>query len=253
MNSRASLLLATALLAAGCTFYTQDAEKSETRNWPAAQAGAIAASIDYGAIAVTGQAGSEVTAVITRRCRGTVPQDAALHLKEVAVTDSLSGGTLYLSEESPRPNYRNWAADIALSVPAATALDINASNGAVTLTNTKGTVNINAANGAVLTTAHQGNLVAYATNGAINADISRVDASGSISLHSVDGAVTLSLPANASVEFNARSGNGAVNVEGLSGVRYTLDDSSSKSGTLGTGLAKVEVSSDNGSVTIRAR
>jgi hypothetical protein len=253
VNSRVFFLLVALLLVAGCAFYTQEAEESETRTWPVAKVGAIDASVENGAFTVTAQACTSVTAVIARRCRGTVRQDAAIHLKEAIVSDSSSGGTLYLNQASPRPNYRNHAANINISAPAATAVEVDADNGAVTLVNIEGAANVTAANGAVVTTAHQGSLMVYAVNGAIRADISRITKQDAVSLHSLNGAVTLSLPADASVVFDARSGNGTVQIEGFSSVSYTQDESGYKAGSIGTGRAAVEVSSDNGPVTIRAR
>lgn len=252
MNCRVSFLLA-ALLVAGCAFYGQWAEEPKTKTWPAAHVRALDVDLEDGAVTVTGRGDTAVTAVILRRCKGTVQKEAAYHLKDITVTDSTAGETLFLREHSPTPNYRYSAANIDISAPAATVLDISTSDGTVTLSDTRGSAQVTAANGAITATEHQGSLVAYAVNGAIRADFARLTREGNVSLHSQNGAVTLSLPAMASVAFVARSGNGTVQVEGFSNVHYTRDESGYKTGSIGAGSAKVDVSSDNGAVIIRAR
>lgn len=275
-----------ALLAAAC-FYIP-AEQTETREWPSSGITRIDAGTENGAITVRARADTGIKALITRSCRGADRADAEKHLADILVTDSTHGGTLFLRADLPNVSARSYGAEFDIVAPAATALDLETSNGAVRIVgmnadvtartsngamevaNSVGAINLNTSNGAVTLTStvgaavvvttngrvtaapHEGSIDARTTNGAVDCDLARFDTTDAATLRSDNGRVTVSLPAGVSVSFDAATSNGSVRVEGFS-VNYTLDDAAHKRGTIGTGRATLTIDTSNGDVTIRPR
>jgi hypothetical protein len=286
MTNRYRLLLLAVLLAAAC--YYVPAEQTETREWSSTGITRIVAGTENGAISVSARADTGIQALITRSCRGADREDAEKHLADIVITDSTHGGTLFLQADMPNWNARSYGADFDIAAPAATALDLttsngavrivgivaditartsngameaancagaismSTSNGAVTLTSTTGAAVIVTTNGRVTAAPHQGSIDARTTNGAMDCDLARFDTTDAATLHSSNGRVTVSLPADASVSFDAASSNGRVRVEGFS-VNYTLNDVAHRRGTIGSGRATLNITTSNGDVTIRPR
>ena len=72
-------------------------------------------------------------------------------------------------------------------------------------------------------------------------------------LTNVNGDVLLSVPADVSATFSARTTNGSVNVEGFASPTYTTDETTHKAGTLGAGAATITLTTTNGNLTLRVR
>jgi hypothetical protein len=286
MNCRALVVFLAVLLAAGC--YFTRAEQTETRTWPSTGITGFNAHTENGAVTVNARADTGITALITRSCLGSNHDDAVTHIADIRVTDSTRNGTVFLVAEMPHTSTRNYECEYDISTPAATALiletsngavgvtgitgDVTArtSNGAVSVTNTAGAIDLQTSNGAVTLTGtagpatiitssgritaapHRGYINAQTSNGAIDCDLARFDTTDAAVLYTSNGRVTVSLPADASVTFDAKTSNGTIRISGFT-ANFTLDDAGHKHGTIGTGRATLTITTSNGDVTVRPR
>jgi DUF4097 and DUF4098 domain-containing protein YvlB len=83
-------------------------------------------------------------------------------------------------------------------------------NGALTITGVSGEVKACSVNGAVKADGLTGDTRLSTVNGRVEASFDRVDASKTIELHSVNGAVVVSLPNEASADLAASTVHGAI-------------------------------------------
>ncbi len=256
MNRYLTLLLLGALFAAGCVVaFNVQADRPETKTWPASAITAIDVRADNGAITVRATADTLVTVTVTKSCKGTSQSDADAHLADIKTGDSISGTTLYLWGKIPTSNSRSYNTAYAISAPAACKLYVETANGAVNLDSMAGAAVVVAANGAVATVAHSASISVEASNGAINCDAAALPAGDVAALHSSNGRVTLLLPDNASLAFDIITSNGVANVAGFAKVSYTREEARHKTGTIGAGLGigTATLRSENGNVTIEAK
>lgn len=251
MANRTLLVLLSVLLAAGC-FYTHEAESSETRSWPAGGLTAINVDTEGGSVTVTAWSDTTISARIIRFCRGTDSADAARHLADMTTFDSVSSGALNLRAEMPQVSTRNYSVSYELSAPARTDLRLQTTGGAISLNNTDGNAMLVTTGGAITASPHAGTIAASTTGGAIAVDLARFDTTDTAALHTTGGAVTLSLPADASFHFDATTSGSNVDVSDFNPT-YTVNQSTHKVGTVGTGRAGVTISTTGGSVRIKKR
>ncbi len=253
MNRYLTVLVLGALLVAGCVLYNVQADLPETKSGPAIGISAVDVRVDNGAILVRAGQDSVLSYTVTKSCKGTSQADAEAHLADIKTGDTLSGSTLYLWGKVPMPNNRSYNTKYDVTVPAATQLRVETTNGAVDLDSMAGAAEVAATNGAVRTTAHAGSISIEATNGAIDCDVAAFGVGNTAALHSANGRVTIYLPADASFAFNITTSNGKANVEGFSGASYSTNEAKHKVGIIGAGTAAVTLRSENGNVTIQAR
>jgi len=253
LNRNLTVLLPGALLIAGCVVYNVQADRPETKTWPATGITGIDIRADNGAISVRAGADTLVSATVTRSCKGSNQADAEAHLADITTGDSMSGTGLYLWGKVPAPNTRSYNTKYDVSAPAACALNIQTSNGAVFLDSMTGAAAVNAANGAVSTVAHSGSISVEAANGAIDCDMAALDTAEAADLHSSNGRITIYLPAASSFAFDITTANGVATVTGFAGVNYSVNEAKHKVGIVGTGTAAVTLRSENGNVTIQAK
>jgi hypothetical protein len=253
MNRYLTLLVLGGLFVAGCVLYNVQADLPETKSGPAIGITAVDVRADNGAILVRAGQDSVLSYTVTKSCKGTSQADAEAHLADIKTGDSLSGSTLYLWGKVPLPNNRSYNTKYDVTVPAATQLYVETTNGAVDLDSMAGAAEVVATNGAVRTTAHSGSISIEATNGAIDCDMAAFGVGNTAALHSANGRVTIYLPADASFAFDITTSNGKANVTGFSSAQYSTNDASHKVGTVGAGTAAVTLRSENGNVNIQAR
>jgi hypothetical protein len=246
-------LLLGALLVITCVVYNFQADQPETKTGPAVGITAIDIQADNGAITVRAGNDSVISYTVTKSCRGTSQADAENHLADITTGDSLSGTTLYLWGNVPQPNTRSYNTKYEAAVPAAARLHIETANGAVTLDSMAGAAVVVAANGAVGTVAHSGGISVEAANGAIDCDVATLGTGEAAALHSSNGRVTLYLPADASIAFDITTSNGKANVDGFTGVNYSVNETKHKTGIIGTGTSAVTLRSENGNVNLQAK
>jgi hypothetical protein len=137
-----------------------------------------------------------------------------------------------------------------LKVPATLAnLKLNGMNSNLSVEGIRGNVDLNTMNGRIDAASLSGNANLDTMNGPITASFDRVGGSQRISLDSMNGSCTVHLPDNASARIDASTMNGHTQ----SDLPITIERSSRRSlrGSIGTGEARIELDSMNGSLHIK--
>lgn len=145
----------------------------------------------------------------------------------------------------------HWRVDYTLMVPKRASLDkIGLVNGTVNVESAAGEVNASSVNGRIKVRNLSGPADLSGVNGTISAVYDDSDISQPISLKTVNGAISLSLPANPNIALSARTLNGGISCDfpiaiNAGYVGHSLD------GKLGRGGAAVHLNTVNGSISIR--
>jgi hypothetical protein len=280
-------LLPIAMLFVGCA-NVNTAGVEDNRNWSSTNVALFRAETENGAITINTWTNPEIAAKITKSCRGSSESEAGSHLKDIVVTESTVGDVLFLRADVPSSNSRSYTCEFAVSVPTNMSqrlftkngavkiggiigdINIETTNGAVTITNTIGAITLQTSNGAVTlnnnagpasvvtsngrvsVTSHQGSIIVNSSNGVIDCDLSRFDLSDVAVLRTSHGRVSVTLPADVSVAFDASTDHGSVEVRDFP-VNYTLSDPTHKRGTISSGLAALTIETTSGNVVISRR
>lgn len=136
-----------------------------------------------------------------------------------------------------------------LMVPAGASLDkIQVVNANINVTGLKGSVNLDAVNGSIEAEGLAGPTEIETVNGSIKVSYASLAARPAISLDTVNGSCTLTLPADAAFELDADSVNGNIRCD----FPITLEKSGRHElrGSVNGGGPKVEMESVNGGLSI---
>ena len=134
-------------------------------------------------------------------------------------------------------------------VPAGALLAAKTVNGGVTVRDLDARVDVHTVNGGVeLATQATGS--AHTVNGSISATIGRADWEDTLELKTVNGSITLGLPASADARVTASTVNGRI----TSDLPLTVEELSRRTlkGTLGSGGRHLSLGTVNGSITLKA-
>jgi hypothetical protein len=277
MTRSLSLLVLAAILMAGSSclvdYRDYELELQETRSWLAAGVSEFSAETGNGAVTVTVPAGVPplwVSAEVTRSCTGKDSADAAANIDRIVVTDETTETSVSLRADIPNDPKRDHGASFDVTMPTGIAVDLKTANGEVNVVGTMSDVEVKTTNGGIMTdetlgrltlhstngdvtvTDHQGSAEAGTSNGDIDCSLELPEPTQSADLETTNGQVTLTLPADAAVTFDARTTNGSVTVQGFADVDYTTNEPTHKAGTIGGGGAEVDISTSNGNVTVKA-
>lgn len=142
----------------------------------------------------------------------------------------------------------NMDVSYRVHVPRHVALDVESSNGAITVTGTQGNAHLETSNGRITVAGLAGSLQAETSNGAIDAELTDL-ASGDLSLESSNGGIAVRLPRDARLSIDAATSNGSVRsdlpVEGGKPGKSRLK------GDINGGGSRLFIRTSNGSVAIR--
>ncbi len=180
--------------------------------------------------------------------------------------------------------YGSAAADIAITAPAGTYVDINTSNGAVELRGMNGSGVMNTSNGKIVLMDVKGEYNGTTSNGAIeigtmegtclistsNGSVDLWDVKGEVDIESSNGEIWFSGEITDGSRSRLVTSNGKVDVELLGTPGVNLDAKTSNGmvtcelevtatltredhlvGTIGTGNAELYIRTSNGDVTVR--
>jgi len=226
-----------------------NASETATVLLPAGGVSALVAVSANGSIAVRGEAGLQTASVtMTKHSRGQTLKEAQDRLGRIRVQADLSGSELraaYRATEQDDDVRRLSGVDFDILVPAGCRVSVDTSNGEVEVAAIRGTILLHSSNGAVDVRQCAGSLSAETSNGRIDvadfdgdvrADTSNgevwidgvtgaVDAETSNGgvhyagrppsntanrLHTSNGSITASVPADASIRFEARVSSGRI-------------------------------------------
>jgi DUF4097 and DUF4098 domain-containing protein YvlB len=178
-------------------------------------------------------------------------------LDEVKVEIDAKPDRLVIHTKYPKEK-KHWngsqgSVDYVLTVPKTVRLEaITTVNGDVVVTGISGNITASTVNGSVRVKGSAGDLTLSSVNGAIDAAPASVTSDRSVALSTVNGGVTLTLPAQADAKVSANTVNGGVHSDHPQlTVKKGWPVGSSLNGTVGSGSAKVKASAVNGGVRIK--
>lgn len=236
------------------------APRHETWNWSGTLAAGRTLEIHgvNGDIDAEPSAGDRVEVVADKRGRRDDP--STVRIEVVEDSDGITICAVYPGQGSPctgRGKGAFWrkdndvSVDFRVRVPAGVTLAAGTVNGGVTTRSLGGPVRARTVNGACdIETSRSGE--ATTVNGSVRATLGKVASSDRLEFSSVNGSITLTLPAGLDAELEGNTVNGSiqadfpVTVSGKWGPR-------SMRGTLGRGGARLSASTVNGSIRLVQR
>ncbi len=133
-----------------------------------------------GSIDVGQQSRSDVE--LTAEIRATTPE----RLEQVTIqADRDEQGTLVVKTNWPDKRKSREGCSFTIALPDAQGVDLQSSNGSLTVTNLAGGMQLKTSNGSIKAESHRGKVVAETSNGSIKVR----DASGDVDLHSSNGKI----------------------------------------------------------------
>lgn len=229
-----------------------DVQETETFSFELNKNGRISLSNINGDVQITGGSGNNVE--ITADKRADDEEDMAkLSIKVKAEPDSIRIETVHGKSESRWFGSDSGTVTYTLKVPAYTNLDtISTVNGNVTVEGVAGAVNVESVNGELDLQNLAGDVDLETTNGGIEASFDSLEGSQRISADTVNGRITLNLPANASARLSAETLNGGINAEDF-GLEVDSGGFVGKdlNGNIGSGEARIDLDTVNGGIRVR--
>lgn len=224
------------------------ATRQEEATFAVGDSAVIDADTSNGQIIVRGVEGTqEVHVVATLRTRGDTQEEAEERLDKIAYHVTQNGQTVrlqYKSNEQQR-DVRRWSGvDFEVTVPLATRVNADTSNGAITIETVSGRLDLDTSNGAIAVLEVTGNVVADTSNGAISmwevtGDVHADTSNGRIDLERIVGAV------------RADTSNGAIELEAIEG-EVSADTSNGNIHYEGVPVGQNNhLRTSNGSITVR--
>lgn len=233
----------------GGRYNDRDETFCEVRELKEAGAGRLEANTSNGSIAVTGSSRRDVS-VQARIMASARSMEAARDIaRNVQVT--LENGRLRATGPSIERN-QSWWVSYRAEVPSAYDLNLDTSNGSVNITGVRGTIMAESSNGSLRLTDLGGRVDARTSNGSVHVQAggSRWEGDG-LTVITSNGSARLDLPSSYNADLIVGTNNGSLNVDfpvtvqGRIGRRLET--------TLGSGGARLEVRTSNGSVRVGRR
>lgn len=245
-----SIILATALLAAGNLFASVTEE--ETFSYNLTDGGRFSISNVNGSIVITGAQGDSVEIVAIKKA------DTQEELDKIEIEISASADEITVETELGNSNKwfsrttNSGSVNYEVIVPVNTVLDcVDTVNGGVNISGVSGKVVAESVNGGVDVSDLDGDASLSTVNGSIEAEFARLEGSQRVKAETVNGRVTIKLPDSADVEVSADTLNGSIN-----GRDFGLETDkgfvgSDLNGKIGNGSARLNIDTVNGSIRIR--
>jgi Putative adhesin len=216
--------------------------------------------INGGIIADATGGEAEVTAV--KRARNSDP--ATVEIKAVEHAGGVTVCAIYPGRWGGRGNSCEPGGDgggsmrnndvqveFTVKVPAGVKLKARTVNGAVRVGEVESDVDAASVNGSINVSA-TGLVKAETVNGSIEASMGRADWTGSLDFETVNGSITLDLPADLSADVEAETVNGRIDVDFPLGGNVHRTKRELR-GTIGGGGRSLDLETVNGSISVRKR
>ena len=251
MASR-SFILAASLLASAAV--VADVTDEETFTYTLESGGRLSLENVNGSISIVGGSGDQVEITAFKRA----DNQEALDGIEILIDATPSR----ISIDTDLPESRGWwggdnngaRVSYELSVPANTELDgISSVNGGIDISGVFGAIKAETVNGSIDVEDASSDLRAETVNGGIDVRFSSVTGDQRIDADTVNGKISLTLPANADASVSVDTVNGGIN-----GGDFDLEVEKgfvgkSMEGDIGGGSARITANTVNGGVKIRKR
>jgi len=244
--------LVTALLATGSLLAS--ATEEETFSFKLNDGGRFSISNVNGSMVVTGGAGDSVEIIATKKADNQNDLDK-IEIKisnspdEIVVKTDLgeSGHWFSHGNNSGSVNYE-------VIVPVNTRLDsVETVNGGVNISGVSGKVVAESVNGDLEISDLAGDVDLSTVNGGIDAGFAMLGEQQRVKVETVNGRVTVYLPADASVEVNADTLNGGINATDFGLETDKGFVGSDLNGKIGSGSARLNIDTVNGAIKIRKK
>ena len=243
-------VFAVALLATGSLFASVTEE--ETFSFTLDEGGRFSISNVNGSITVTGVSGNSVEIIAIKKA------DNQKELDEIEIEISHSASEIEVETELGDSdgwfrNNNSGQVRYEIVVPGFTELDsVETVNGDVTVSGVSGNVTAESVNGDLDISDLVGDVSLSTVNGSVNAAFAQCEGEQSIKTETVNGRVTISLPESSDVQITADTLNGGIN-----GRDFGLETDkgfvgSDLNGKIGSGSARLNIDTVNGSIKIRS-
>ena len=242
-------LAALALIAAGTHLPLHAALSEELhKTYPIEASGRISLNNVNGPVHISGWDRNEVQVDAVKR--GSTQK--ALDNATIAIDSAAS--SISIRTKYPESNHHRDSASVeyTLRVPRHARLSaVETVNGSVEINGVTGDVKISSVNGRVKAENLTGEARLSTVNGAVNASFDKLEGTPSISLHTVNGNISLAIPETSNAEFSASTLRGGISSDfGNSPARRGHGIGGSVSGRIGNGGAHIKLNSVNGVIHI---
>lgn len=225
--------------------------KEETYTFKINDGGNLSVSNVNGSITVSGSNTDEIEVLATKSADNQKGLDK-IEIKINQRADSVEIET----DLSSSKRWFGWGGDdgqvtYEITVPAGLELDsIETVNGSVNISGVSGDVHAESVNGTLDLEDLAGDVQMETVNGSINASFAKLDGQQRVKGSTVNGRMTLRLPADADVEVNADTLNGSINANdfGLEADKGFVG--SDLNANIGNGSARLNLDTVNGSIKI---
>ena len=243
-----SFVFVMALLASGSL--SASVTEEETFSYTLNDGGRFSISNVNGSITITGERGDNVEIVATKKADNQEDLDKieieiSHSASEIVVDTELGDSNSWFSHDN------SGAVKYVISVPAGTVLDsVETVNGGVNISGVSGKVVAESVNGGLDIRDLASDAKLSTVNGSIDAEFVKLEGQQSVKAETVNGRVSVTLPADADVEVSADTLNGGIN-----GRDFGLETDkgfvgSDLNGKIGSGSARLNIDTVNGSVKI---
>jgi len=228
-------------------------EQESNESWDALQLSKVVVRNMKGDVSVSAGNDSLVSARVTRYCTGNDSTDALANIGRIEVSTEVEDRTLTIEVEIPEADPRVFGADVEVTVPALTAVDLQTTDGNIELDRINARMIANTTRGDVTTHGVRGHLSAFSSGGNLDIDVADLTTYFELSLASANGTVMVYLPDNSSTTFTAHATGGRATVTGFSDIHFSVDEENEKVGIIGSGAALLNATATGGNVAIRAK
>jgi len=241
-----------ALLATGSLLASVTAE--ETFSFKLNDGGRFSISNVNGSITVTGGAGDSVEIIATKKADNQQDLDK-IEIKvsnspeEISVETDLGSSNRWFSHGN-----NSGSVKYEVIVPVGTLLDsVETVNGGVNISGVGGKVVAESVNGDLEISDLRGDVNLSTVNGGIEAGFETLGEQQRVKVETVNGRVTIYLPADANVEINADTLNGGINAGDFGLETDKGFVGSDLNGRIGDGSARLNIDTVNGAIKIRKK
>jgi len=245
-------------------------EESESKVFSTSNIRRVNVNTKNGAIETRAWNDDSIHATFEKWATGDDVDEAEDNLDDIKVSINRNSGTGVLDIEIRYPVFesRNRGCNVLLRLPASIVLDLetsngaitildseedlecHSSNGAITIQNTMGYAELKTSNGVITVTDHHGELNGKTSNGLISADIV-LPRNGECILKTSNGLITLSIPDSTSAILEASTSNGKIEMNDIPVSVIKIDKKEFK-GKMGKGQGTIDLETSNGSIFIES-
>lgn len=245
------MILAFALVATGNL--SAKVTEEETYSFPLNEGGRLSVSNVNGPITVTGGSGDTVEILAIKNA------DSQKTLDKIEIEITHTADSIVIETDLPASDrWYNFGGDggrvaYEISVPAGTNLDsVETVNGDVEISGVSGDVEAESVNGDLDISDLAADASFSTVNGSIEASFSKLEGQQKAKAETVNGGITFRIPKNSDVDISADTLNGGINA-----LDFGLETDkgfvgSDLNGSIGSGSARLNIDTVNGSIKIRS-